>query len=89
MEVLNGRSSKEVGAALIRIISHSVVPEIMQSDNGGEVGLPLFCELLLLQHLIFIVFHMNLFVVALLCFIDCHVLCCISHNCSTVSRSNN
>ena len=33
VKVLKGISSKEVGAALIRIISHSVIPDIIQSNN--------------------------------------------------------
>jgi hypothetical protein len=31
------RSSQEVGGALLCILCHSIMPEILQSDNGGEV----------------------------------------------------
>jgi hypothetical protein len=35
---LKHKKSEEVGTALIKIISHAIVPEILQSDNGGEVS---------------------------------------------------
>jgi hypothetical protein len=38
---LEGRSSIHVGKALIKILCHAIIPEILQSDNGGEVRL--FC----------------------------------------------
>jgi hypothetical protein len=36
------RSSQEVGDALLRILSQAVIPEILQSDNGGEVSINIF-----------------------------------------------
>jgi hypothetical protein len=32
------RTSEEVGFALLQIVSRSIVPEILQSDNGSEVS---------------------------------------------------
>jgi len=31
------RNAKEVGNALVCSLSHSIMPRILQSDNGGEV----------------------------------------------------
>jgi hypothetical protein len=38
---LKRRTSEEVGDGLISILSMSIMPRILQSDNGGEVGF--FC----------------------------------------------
>jgi hypothetical protein len=35
---LRERNSEEVGSALIEILCQAIVPEILQSDNGGEVS---------------------------------------------------
>jgi hypothetical protein len=35
---LRERNSDEVGSALIKILCHAIVPEILQSDNSGEVS---------------------------------------------------
>ena len=35
---LKQRTSLEVGHALVTILSHAIMPEILQSDNGGEVS---------------------------------------------------
>ena len=41
------RNAKEVGDALVCILSHSIMPRILQSDNGAEVcisfGFTMFC----------------------------------------------
>ena len=34
---LRQKESEEIGLALVRIISTSVAPEVLQSDNGREV----------------------------------------------------
>jgi hypothetical protein len=36
------RTSEEVGDALVFILSTSIMPRILQSDNGGEVSQNLF-----------------------------------------------
>jgi hypothetical protein len=33
---LTSKSSKEVGDALVQILSSSLFPKVLQSDNGGE-----------------------------------------------------
>jgi hypothetical protein len=35
---IKARSSVEVGNALLSIVSTSITPQILQSDNGGEVS---------------------------------------------------
>jgi hypothetical protein len=35
---IKARSSVEVGNALLSIVSTSITPRILQSDNGGEVS---------------------------------------------------
>jgi len=42
MSPLRLQSSQEVGDALLRILSQAVIPEILQSDNGGEVSINIF-----------------------------------------------
>jgi hypothetical protein len=33
---LTSKSSKEVGEALVQILSSSLLPKVLQSENGGE-----------------------------------------------------
>ncbi len=35
--VIKQRTAKEVGDALLRFLSSSIMPKILQSDNGGDV----------------------------------------------------
>jgi len=37
VQPLKKRSAKDVGDALIGILCSSIIPRILQSDNGGEV----------------------------------------------------
>jgi hypothetical protein len=39
---LKQRTAKEVGDALLKILSSSIMPKILQSNNGGEVCFFLF-----------------------------------------------
>mmetsp|Transcript_17035 Transcript_17035/g.24264 ORF Transcript_17035/g.24264 Transcript_17035/m.24264 type:complete len:245 (-) Transcript_17035:83-817(-) len=36
IECLKGKTADEVSRAVLRILSHCVIPEILQSDNGGD-----------------------------------------------------
>jgi hypothetical protein len=39
VHALQQRSSIEVANGLLTILCHAIIPEILQSDNGGEVSL--------------------------------------------------
>jgi hypothetical protein len=41
-------NAKEVGDALLGILCSSIMPRILQSDNGAEVSFFLFCNALFL-----------------------------------------
>jgi hypothetical protein len=46
VQPLKRRCSEEVGDALISILSMSIMPRILQSDNGGKVCMHFCCMLL-------------------------------------------
>jgi len=48
---LTQRSSLEVGQALMNILSSAIMPNILQSDNGGEVGDDFFLVLISVHRL--------------------------------------
>jgi hypothetical protein len=55
------RTLLEVGRALITIVSNSITPRILQSDNGAEVCCPFFRCLLFCFLLFFSVFVLSIF----------------------------